>query len=208
MRTARLITVVAVIFVCGADSLPRTDLPTVDTLPGHSIRLRDETRDPSQTEGIVEVFQWAIDRYERLSLELPSMTVTFYRQRSRCSEYDGFWTSWDGGMRIDMCVGGEKQRKRVLLHELAHAWVAVNLDEDTREAFMARLALPGWAGTDIERGSQGIELTAEIIMWGLDQQCESSELLMGIDPAQLPHEFQRLTGEEPLCVNRGSGYTT
>jgi hypothetical protein len=128
------------------------------------------------------------------------MTVTFYRQRSRCSEFEGLWTSWDDGMRIDMCVAGEKKRKRILLHELAHAWVAVNLDQESREAFMARRGLPGWNGPGIERESQGIEMTAEIMMWGLDEHCEPSLWLETFDHRELTYEFQRLTGGAPLCA--------
>ena len=181
----------------GQPVLETTDEPRTTS---QSVRLRDEIGDPDQAKGIVEVFLWAIDRYDRLGLELPPMTVTFHRKRSSCSGLPGLWTSSDDGMRIDICVAGDRKRARILLHELAHAWSADHLDQPSRDAFVVRRGLPGWSGADIEYESRGMELAAWILVWGLEDHCEPSKWLLGIDGVDLAYEFEHLTDEAPICT--------
>ena len=205
MRSARLLVVLALTLLFAGEGQPvevgqpvqQTGSDLATTSPW--IRLRDEIGDPAQVEGIVEVFAWALGRYDTLGLELPPMTVTFHRERSSCSDLPGLWTSWDDGMRIDICVGGNRRRAHILLHELAHAWSADHLDQESRDAFVTRRGLPGWSEADVEYESRGMELAAWILVWGLEDRCEPSKYLLGIDDVDLAEEFEVLTGEAPLC---------
>ena len=206
MRPTRFLVVLAVILVSVGDvqSRDRVREPasrSASSTTSGPIRLDDQIGDPDQVEGIVEVFRWALSRFETRGLDLPPMTVTFHRARARCTDFQGLWTSWDGGMRIDICVGGDMRRKRILLHELAHAWLSVHLGPDDRDAFVTRRGIQGWSGRHIERESQGIEQAAEIIVWGLDERCVPSTWLPGIgDDAELANEFERLTRQAPICT--------
>ena len=106
-------------------------------------------------------------------------------------------------MRIDICVGGEMKRKRILLHELAHAWLSVHLGPDEGDAFVTRLGLQGWSGRHIEREFQGIEHAAEIMAWGLDERCvPSTWLASNYHDAERGDEFERLTHQAPPCTPR------
>lgn len=203
MRPTRFLVALAVILVPVGDIQSRDRIPPRSSLSTSSvlIRLDDRIDDPDQVEGIVEVFRWALSRFEARGLDLPPMTVTFQRARSSCSGFQGLWTSGEADMRVDICVGGEAKRKRILLHELAHAWLADHLGPDERDAFVARRGLQGWSGISIEREYQGIEHAAEIIVWGLDEQCvPSTWLASNYHDAERGDEFERLTHRAPLCT--------
>jgi hypothetical protein len=205
MRSTRLLVVLAITLSFAGEGQPvEVGQPAIQTAgdprtTSQSVLLRDEIGDPAQVKGIVEVFAWALGRYDTLGLELPPMTVTFHRQRSSCSDLPGLWTSWDDGVRIDICVGGNRKRAHILLHELAHAWSADHLDQESRDAFVARRGLPSWSGADVEYDLRGTELAAWILVWGLEDDCEPSKYLLGIDDVDLAEEFEHLTGVAPLC---------
>ena len=198
MRPTRILVLALILISTGGDPVESPTEPWPD-----SIRLVDLIGDPHQVDGIVEVYRWTLGRYEAMGLELPAMTVTFHRERSNCWDFQGLWISGEDGMRVEICVGGEMKRRRILLHELAHAWLADNLDQADRDEFVARHGLAGWSGLHIEHDLQGVEHAAEVIVWGLDEVCRPSHWLSGMsDPTELVEEFELLTNRSPLCASQ------
>ncbi len=88
---------------------------------------------------------------------------------------------------------------QMLLHEMGHDWIAHNLDQRERDAFVARLGLAVWEGSDVEWADRGIEQAAMIIAWGLGEHCEIPANLGAMDQPTIAEEFRRLT-KTPLCT--------
>jgi hypothetical protein len=196
-----IVLILVLLFTGGSHPGPKGPIDAEGGEPPE-VRLVDATESPRQAEGIIEVFRWSIDRYLRGGLEVPSTTVTFHRARSECADRGGLWRSGADHSLIDVCVGGTRKRRQMLLHELAHAWVAANLDQVQQTAFVTRRGLQTWSDTEIEWAARGIEQAAMIIAWGLDERCEQPKDLR-LDDATLADEFGRLTGRAPLCRTGG-----
>jgi hypothetical protein len=112
-----------------------------------------------------ELAAWAVGRFEAAGLELPPTEVHFHGDTDGCRGFLGYAQ----GGRIDLCVrlAMEAGPQRLVLHELAHAWEGVTLDDACRDRFLALRGLDAWAGTDAEWKQRGIEQLAEIVAWGL-----------------------------------------
>ena len=94
---------------------------------------------------------------------------------------------------------GVPSRRRLVLHEFAHAWARENLTDSQREALMADRELETWNDHDVEWAQRGTEHAAEIITWGLDMQCSPHEIISDQEAASLAAAFEFLTGTETLC---------
>lgn len=164
-----------------------------------AVELLDETGSPRQAEGVTGVFLWAVARFEAVGLVLPPATVTFHRERSKCRGLGGLWTSDGAHDWIHICVGGERQRRSMLLHELAHAWAERSLGDADRHAFVSRRGLESWDGKDAEWATRGIEQVAMIIAWGLEETCEQPAKLPIVGHESLAREFERLTSLPAPC---------
>ena len=144
--------------------------------------------DPAQ-QGVVD---WAASRYTAAGLVLPAVDIYFHSQGSgTCpGTFVAYWTSGHDTDRIDMCT----TNRRVLLHELAHAWVHRNLTIEDREQFLQLWDLTTWASPDVAHHQQGIEEAAEIIAWGLLDGLDTISHLYHYDSQRLAVAYQHLTG--------------
>ncbi len=142
-----------------------------------------------------EMTSWAVRRYDQAGLELPQADVFFHDGRDGCDGYLGTTVV----SRIDLCVrlAMEPGPQRIVLHELAHAWVIANLDATRQASFLDLRGLTSWAGRAVPWKEQGREQAAEIVAWGLGD----GTMLPMIDdtgPEALTEAFRSLTGVDPL----------
>ena len=143
-----------------------------------------------------EMLDWAIKRYRAADLQVPAIDVYFHTDSGGCGGYLGFTKNG----RVDLCIrlAMEGQPQRIMLHELAHAWAEVELDDETRTAFIELRALGGWNVTAEDHKDRGTEQAAEIIAWGLGESAPQPFISGDTTPAALADGFRLLTGVEPL----------
>jgi hypothetical protein len=152
--------------------------------PTEAIRLGAAT--PEQ-RAIVE---WAIERYERAGLELPPLDVVFHDDPAGCRGNSGFYSPG----RLDVCSTDDRDyARKVVVHELAHAWSVANLSAEDRERFLDEQGLDRWSSWEVPWGMRGFERAAEIITWGVGDR-SMRPLLPDRDPADLEAVYRMLTG--------------
>lgn len=190
-QTAARVTIGAFTLMALATSSPTHALDEatpVRTLDG--VRLHEPN---PQRE---EMLDWALKQYRAARLQIPTIDVYFHGDSSGCGGYLGYTKNG----RVDLCVrlAMERQPQRIVLHELAHAWAEVELDEETKARFMRLRDLPGWNITSDDWKVRGTEQAAEIIAWGLGEGTTSPMITGDLDPSALADGFLLLTGAEPL----------
>lgn len=165
------------------------------------ISLRNET-DNRQPEKVVE---WVVGRYALAGLQPPEAEVRFHPfdpSLEECAGFAGYYTFTGLEHRIDICGIGERSRRRILLHELAHAWTYENLSESRRETFLAARELDVWNDPSVAWEERGVEHAAEIMAWGLDLRCDARDVIRDEDPDPLAAAMAHLTGASPVCQPR------
>jgi hypothetical protein len=181
-----------------------TEAPLADVANGANdtwIVVVNET-DNQQPAKVVD---WVLDRYALVGLKIPDAEITFYPfdpTLERCGGFAGLYRTADGRHRIRLCGVGERNRRRILLHELAHAWTHENLSESEREALVADRGLDSWNDSAVDWEERGAEHAAEIMAWGLDLWCDPRELLSHDDLDSLAAALLQLTGAAPICRPR------
>ncbi len=190
-QTAARITIGAFALVTLATSSPTRSIGEVTP-----VRNLDGVRLHEPNPQREEMLDWAIKRYRAAGLQMPAIDVYFHRESGGCGGYLGFTKNG----RVDLCIrlAMEGQPQRIVLHELAHAWAEVELDEETRNAFLELRTLGGWNVTADEHKDRGTEQAAEIIAWGLGEGSPTPIISGDIAPAALADGFRLLTGVEPL----------
>ena len=180
-------------------------LATVTVLTSSPTRALDEATPVRTLDGVrlhepnpqrEEMLDWALRQYRAAGLQMPTTDVYFHTQSSGCDGYLGYTKNG----RVDLCVrlAMERQPQRIVLHELAHAWAEVHLDEETRTRFMQLRSLPGWNITSDDWKVRGTEQAAEIIAWGLGDGTATPPISGNLEPSALADGFRLLTGSEPL----------
>jgi hypothetical protein len=146
------------------------------------------------------MLSWAVERYDRAGLVLPPAEVSFHPADDGCGGYLGYT---DDG-RIDLCIrlAMEPGPQRIVLHELAHAWVTANIDEEGGEAFLTLRGLSAWADGSDPWKQRGTEQAAEIIAWGLGVGTMLPMIDGDTEPQALADAFRSLTGVDPLAGHR------
>jgi hypothetical protein len=174
--------------VAGAVVLGALVLVGPPTQASPSFRLHEPT--PIQ-EGIVG---WAIGRFRSAGLELPSVEVYFHDGPEGCGGNSGYYV-WG---RLDLCTG-EKDTPYVrgtIVHELSHAWLDLNVSDDTRSEFQRVRRLSTWNDHRQPWGLRGCEQAAEVIAWFLGPGL--TPLIPGHpDEAELETGYRVLTGRFP-----------
>lgn len=152
-----------------------------------------------------EIVEWSVARYKLAGLQLPDVQVSFYSwdpSLKDCAGHGGLWTFYQDRHSIDVCAVGVPSRRRMLLHEFAHAWTHENLTEDDRRAFLNGRGLESWNQPGSDWDNRGTEHAAEIINWGLYMYCDPEHMIEADDPASLTVAFRQLTDAEPLCEEK------
>lgn len=115
----------------------------------------------SDDEALVELAEWALERYETAGLELPALDIFFHPDREPCKENRGIFNG--DLMRVDVCV----DEPLVILHELAHAWTHVHIEPVEEAAFVTAGGFESWNDPETAWSDRGMEDAAETIAWAL-----------------------------------------
>jgi hypothetical protein len=197
MDTRRIIQTAARVTI-GAFTLMTlaTSSPTRATDEATPVRTLDGVRLHEPNPQREEMLDWALKRYRAAGLQVPAIDVRFHGDSGGCGGYLGYTKNG----RVDLCVrlAMEHQPLRIVLHELAHAWAEVELDEETQARFMRLRNLPGWNVTADDWKDRGTEQAAEIIAWGLGEGTTPPMITGDLDPAALSDGFLLLTGSLPV----------
>jgi hypothetical protein len=215
MYSARslLITILLAVSLLGA-AFPTAEEPVAVPSPVRAEASADTDTDritvDADEERGHELVEWAVGRYHQAGLTVPGADVHFQRGLEGCRGYVGLHTVQSGRHRIGVCDPGQRSRERIILHEFAHAWVGETLTSDNREAFLALCGLEMWHDPDTDWGQRGTEHAAEVMFWGLSDECRTPGRIGTDDSATLAAAFEFLTGTEPLCeiVRNGSAIPT
>jgi hypothetical protein len=174
----------------GADGTPATLRSPVS----HTLSARTAA-DESLTD-------WALGRFDEAGLTLPALAISFHDEKDSCGGFFGLYRHGTPGL-IDIC-GFNWDRflpmpKKVVLHELAHAWIARNLADDTRSAFLSLRGLDNWGDDRQPWDEQGSEQAAEIMAWGLMDEEFAILIHRDADAESLETAFELLTGRAPIA---------
>jgi hypothetical protein len=139
---------------------------------------------------------WALERYRAAGLELPPVEIHFHRDPARCRGNSGFY----GSGRLDVCSVDNTvaYSRKVVVHELAHAWSEANLTVGDRERFLNLRGLQSWNSWEGPWGLRGFEQAAEIITWGVTGGAGTVLVPSDDAPEQLRSAYELLTGRPPL----------
>lgn len=154
--------------------------------------------------------EWGLSRYQTAGLDEPPVQAFVFPPSDECSDVSGSTVNEPDGITVHLCFAAEEictnadcttfdqAARRTVLHELAHVWETVGLDESTRSAFLEQRGLDHWFDDPLW-GYRGSEQAAEVMAWGL--------LDTPTDPVKIPDQrsctelldaYRLLTGTEPL----------
>jgi len=176
----------------GGAALLLTVAALVPSGKGGTTNLETSVRPTQEQQALVD---WAVERYDRAELRLPAFRVEFHADPTGCRGNSGYY---EGG-HLDICAWDHPKgyARKVVVHELAHAWSEANLSAETREAFMALRGLPTWNSHDEAWGMRGFEQAAEVITWGV-MRGDVTPLVGESDaPEALGVAYGLLTGADP-----------
>ena len=163
----------------------------------------------------IGLVKWGLQRFEQAGLTAPTPDVVAFPPTRSCAHgartaktvYGSEQTRVDmcllqGDICIAPCDTMQAIARLTILHELAHVWERQNVDDATREAFLAQRGLDVWSepspSAAHDRSELGIEQAADMIAWGLLDE----ELLMVVIPDATPEDlqagFRMLTGVDPI----------
>ena len=100
------------------------------------------------------------------------------------------------------CTHPNTYSSQSILHELAHAWVADNVDDPTRHRFMAVAGVTTWDDRESAWAPRGEEVAAEALSWGLMDTCVVLHRLGDPNPSAVAAWYRTLTGGEPIVACR------
>lgn len=174
-----------------------TESPRATARPGASVKV--EMVDlPVDYEDLVV---WAMNLYDQAGLELPHIRITHHGdERAACGGTAGMFHRSDGSSFIELCTTtAGKLGERLVIHELAHAWAAHQVDEETKLEFQALRGWTHWFAHDGTAWDElGCEQAAEILVWGLSDRPIGSMLIDQSSCADFDASYRALTGKAPL----------
>jgi hypothetical protein len=129
----------------------------------------------------------ALAAFSAAGLDVPPLEIQFAETMTDCRGHLGLFEKTPNGTLIHIC----DRKDFVVTHEIAHVWVAVNLNHQERERYMRARGLDNWNDWNVPWGKRGIEDSAFIIQQNLTmdrvpltsrtwvQRLEAFELLTG-----------------------------
>ena len=171
-----------------------SDLPVE---AGSVVGTRSATLDLTvRDDSDAELAEWAVSRFQRAGLILPDLSLAFHDELDQCHGLYG-WFRVATPVHIDIC-GFNADRllpapKRLILHELAHAWAHENVDEESKRLFLRDRGLTSWHDESTPWEERGFEQAAEIIAWALMDEERTIRTLPELDPRTITQAYQLLT---------------
>lgn len=153
----------------------------------------------SRTRREQELLEWAVERFSLVGLTLPPVDVSFHDRTEPCGGHRGRFQGDRTRRRVAVCVpdsgtsASRLQRRRTLIHELAHAWDHANLDPRRRADLLPVLDATGWYAPEAEWEERGVERFAETLVWGLYDQLRRPTLI-DVPCRELHTDFLAITG--------------
>jgi len=150
-----------------------------------------------------ELIDWGKARYANAGLELPEVTVVIFDSLEQCNGRVGRYDSVTNILWMCQLDGD------TMLHELAHAWVDLNLTEADHAEFVALRNVDAWNDRSEPWGTRGTEHAAEVIVWALSYSDKTvvwvedgitERRLLTINdstPERLAEAYEQLTGQTP-----------
>ncbi len=157
-----------------------------------------------------DLVDWAESRFAIVGLDLPDVEVSFHDHTDPCRGHDGIYVGSRDGARVAVCVPDrgtyafDLERRRTLIHELAHAWEQANLGEADRIRLLEIVDADSWYAPESDWDQRGTERFAETIVWGLYDQ-RRRPTLIDVPCKELHADFISITGStapgpiEPIC---------
>lgn len=152
--------------------------------PSGPIEIRNGTPELEQ------LVRWGLERYAAASMSAPAVErIAFDPFDARCRGIGGYTTSSASGAAILICAdaaelallppkedpvcddrecrSARSSDRVLLLHELAHAWVATRLDGRSLARFSDHVAAAGWADEARPATGHPTEQAAVALAWGV-----------------------------------------
>jgi hypothetical protein len=163
---------------------------------------------PAEVAQVVELVNLSSEQEQSVSriaalfgdagLQLPRLVVRGSANRADCSDHEGVHRRHGEESEIVLCSSPTSTwERRVVAHELAHAWVAAEVTSDRRAAFREVRGWQVWRDYELaDWRDNGTEQAAEIIAWGVFDKATPLEIDVG-SCAALRDAYVALTGIEP-----------
>lgn len=163
----------------------------------------------------VEFARWMMDRFERAGLGVPEVRAIRFPPSPQCAGRGGLAVESDerySGLHTVVVCASEDQVDHDAsssswapsvvasgLHELSHIWMLDHLDDETRSAFLDRVGLTVWRGSEAVWRERGVEHAAFTIAWGLAGTEDAQyPILPPPECEELTGRFELLTGNTPI----------
>ena len=171
MRTSALLLVLVVapigLVTIEPDPNSSTSEPVVATTPAPAAEVVHEVSPwPAVTVVGADADQLALlgralDKFRDFGLELPDVEVRYSDDEADCNGHLGIFENSYTPWRLSVC----EQLPFVVYHELAHAWEAANVDDDTRKRYLEARGLATWNGQEAPHEERGVEDAARVIQF-------------------------------------------
>jgi hypothetical protein len=132
--------------------------PADPSTPGGTITVAQ----PATTEQ-EELVAWAAHLFEAAGLALPTVEVAFSDDERDCDGHLGLFQPSREPWQITICT----PLTFVPVHELAHAWIEANVDEETQETYVEHRHKSSWNSSRHDWGERGVEDAAFVIQQNL-----------------------------------------
>lgn len=126
------------------------------------------------TTAQAELVTTSFERFTDAGLAAPTRVVpSFHDSIEACNGNLGLSTVEDGVARVRVCWSHEDPgvelllQEQALMHELAHAWAKINLDDARRDAFVEFSGSASWDLAADSWNARGTERAADLVTWAL-----------------------------------------
>ena len=105
----------------------------------------------------------ALAAFSAAGLDLPPLEIDFADTDVDCRGHLGLFEQHASRLRIHVCDA----KDFVVTHEIAHVWIAVNLDHEQREHYMQVRGFDNWNDWNVPWNQRGFEDAAFVIQQNL-----------------------------------------
>jgi hypothetical protein len=197
---------------CGSGQIEETAdaVSSSTTRPVAATASDYQTEIINSTDRLTDLIDWAFGRFELAGIRRPDVVSITFSPFTLCRDHLGSTTTIGKRAYVILCFGGgecetDDERnecsafaRHALLHELGHAWTNTYLNDDDRAEFRELRGLEHWSGSNVPYLERGTEHAAEVLAWGLLEECPATVRLPDSTCDTLAAAFQFLTGAEPL----------
>ncbi|MGI9648951.1 MAG: hypothetical protein ACR2OI_10560, partial [Acidimicrobiia bacterium] len=162
------------------------------------------------TDRLEELVEWGLDRFAIAGLDEPRIDSVTFEPSRLCEGVSGRVLEVGNVLDLVLCIDeGDLceeaptcQTKSLgarigMLHEMAHAWMLDEVDDETRQALLGLSGRVAWADDSLPWGDRGVEYSAQIIAWGLADEATPLVELGSPECREAREAFHLLTATDP-----------